>query len=285
MARETLRRHVAVLAGAIGERNLFHPAKLRDAATFIEEAWRHQGYRVAPQAYEVDGVRCANLEVERRGKEWPAQIVVVGAHYDSMLGSPGADDNASGVAALLELSRRLVDVEPDRTIRLVAFVNEEPPFFQTEAMGSRRYARAARARGDDIRAMVALETIGYFSEAKGSQHYPPLMRLCYPARGNFVAFVSNVRSRHLLRRAVTLWRASSDVPVERLAAPSLVPGIDWSDHASFWREGYRAVMVTDTALYRYPYYHTAEDSPEKLDYDALTGVVDGLHATIVGLAH
>ncbi len=229
-------------------------------------------------------VACANLEVTCRGRGRPGEIILVGAHYDSVPGSPGADDNASGIGALLEISRAVVGTAPLRTVRCVAFVNEEPPFFFTEDLGSRRYARAARAAGDDIRVMLSLETIGYYSEAAGSQAYPPLLHRFYPDRANFVAFVSNLRSRAALRRVVAAFRAQSDFPVEHAATPGLIPGVSWSDHTSFWQQGYRAVMVTDTALYRYPYYHDAGDTPDKLDFGALARVVDGLSRAVVALA-
>jgi len=281
---EALRAHVETLAGEIGERNVFRPRALADAADFIAREWRRQGYEVAPQTYDCQGLPCANLEIARRGTRRPEEIVLVGAHYDSVIGSPGADDNASGVAALLAMSRRFAEAAPARTVRFVAFVNEEPPLYFTRDMGSDVYARAARARGDDIRAMLALETIGYYSEAAGSQHYPPFFRFFFPGRGNFVAFVSNLRSRRLLRRAVQAFRAGSDFPVERLATPGLVPGVAWSDHRSFWRQGYEALMVTDTAFYRYPHYHTPDDTPDKLHYGALARVAEGLANAVETLA-
>ncbi len=189
-----LTAHVVALAGEIGERNVWAPAALRQARDFIANAWRSQGYRPTVLEYEVAGVISANLETARPGRRQPDEIVVVGAHYDSVLGSPGADDNASGVAALLELSGALRDADLDRTVRFVAFVNEEPPFCFTRDMGSAVYARAAGARRDDVRAMVALESIGYYRDAAGTQRYPPLLGLCHPDRGNFLALVSNLRS-------------------------------------------------------------------------------------------
>jgi Zn-dependent M28 family amino/carboxypeptidase len=278
-----LRACVETLAGDIGERHVFRPRALREAAGFIADEWRTQGYEVASQVYEARGLPCANLEIERHGTHRPEAILLIGAHYDSVLGSPGADDNASGVAALLALSARFTAVAPRLTVRFVAFVNEEPPFFLTGDMGSAVYAARARERGDDIRLMLSLEAIGYYTDAPGSQQYPPLIGLCYPDRGNFIAFVSNLASRRLLRRTVALFRAHSDFPVEHLAAPSLIPGVSWSDHRSFWRQGYRALMVTDTALYRYPHYHAPDDTPDKLDYDALARIVDGLAGTLVAL--
>jgi Zn-dependent M28 family amino/carboxypeptidase len=279
-----LRAFVETLAGDIGERNVFRPGALREAARFIEREWRTQGYEVASQVYEAYGLPCANLQVERRGTHRPDTIILIGAHYDSVIGSPGADDNASGVAALLALSAFFTAAEPRLTVRFVAFVNEEPPFFLTGDMGSAVYAARARERGDDIRLMLSLEAIGYYTDVPGSQHYPPFFGLCYPDRGNFIAFVSNVGSRRLLRHTVALFRNHSAFPVEHLAAPSLIPGVSWSDHRSFWRQGYPALMVTDTALYRYPHYHAPGDTPAQLDYDALGTIVDGLGHTVKALA-
>ncbi|MBI1958107.1 MAG: M28 family peptidase [Candidatus Rokubacteria bacterium] len=284
IASDTLRSHVRTLAGEIGERNVFRPQALQAAADFIAREWRDQGYRVTSQTYELHGIPCANLEVTRAGVRKPEEIILVGAHYDTVIGSPGANDNASGVTALLEMSRCLTDEEPERTIRFVAFVNEEPPFFSTPQMGSDVYARAARSRGDDIRLMMSLETIGYYRDEPGSQHYPPLFGLFYPDRGNFIAFIANLRSRYLLRQVVQAFRAHSDFPVEGLATVRLIPGVAWSDHLSFWRQGYRALMVTDTAFYRYPHYHMAQDTPDKLTYDALARVTAGLSRTVAALA-
>ncbi len=191
---DRLRTHVGTLAGEIGERNVFRPDALRAAADFIAAEWEAQGYRVAAQTYEVHGTACSNLEVTRRGTRTPNEIIVVGAHYDSVAGSPGADDNGSGVAALLEMSRWFSGEAPARTLRFVAFVNEEPPLFSTRWMGSDVYARAARARGDDIWLMMSLETIGYHRQEPGSQRYPPLFGLLRPDRGNFIAFVANFRT-------------------------------------------------------------------------------------------
>lgn len=169
-------------------------------------------------------------------------------------------------------------------MRFVAFVNEEPPIFPTDEMGSAHYARAARSRGDDIRAMFSLETIGYYRDEPGSQQYPAFLSWFYPARGNFLAFVANFRSRALMKRSVAAFRAANDFPVEHIATFASIPGVDWSDHRSFWREGYPAVMITDTALYRYPYYHSAFDTPDKLDYPRLARVTEGLLGMLQRLA-
>ncbi len=279
-----LQAHVRHLAGEIGERNVFRPQTLQAAARYLRGQWTSQGYQVVSQSYEAYGVRCENLEVTLPGASRPQEIIVIGAHYDSVSGSPGANDNASGVAALLELSRALAQAKPERTVRFVAFVNEEAPFFARAEMGSAVYARAARARGDDIRLMVSLEMLGYYSDAPGSQRYPPLIGLFYPDRANFIGFVSNFGSHRQLREWVEAFRAHSDFPAESLATFEFVPGVAWSDHLPFWREGYAALMVTDTAFYRYAHYHSHRDTPDRLDYGAMARVVMGLRGTLTSIA-
>ena len=277
---ERLRNHVLQLADEIGERNVYRPQALHAAEQYIKDSWQEMGYEVHAQEYEVEGVRSANLEINIPGSQYGDEILLVGAHYDTVAGSPGANDNASGVAVLLELSRLLIMASPQRSLRFVAFVNEEPPFFFSKQQGSMRYARAARRRGDDIRLMLSLETIGYYCSEPNSQRYPPLFRYFYPNRGNFIAFVSNFRSFRQLRRLTVAFRESCDVPVQRVATFSWIPGVAWSDHLSFWLRGYRAVMVTDTAFYRYPYYHSPEDTAEKLDYERLADVTQGLYGAL-----
>jgi len=284
MSEERLRRHVRTLAAGIGERHVWRPQALHAAADYIRGQFESLGYAVAPQAYEVYGVRCENLEVTIPGSSRPGEIVLAGAHYDTVEGSPGADDNASGVAGLIEIARLLRETRPRRTLKLVAFVNEEAPFFYFGEMGSKVYARAARARGDDIRLMLSLEMLGCYRDEPGSQAYPPFLRWFYPARGNFIAFVSNLRSRRALAEFTRAFRAQSDFPAERLAAPSLVPGVSWSDQLSFWRAGYPALMATDTAFYRNPHYHQATDTPERLRYPEMARVVEGLARALGQLA-
>ena len=279
-----LRRHVMVLAGEIGERNVWRPSALQAAAEYITAEFSSLGYQVAPQAYQARGVRCQNLEITAKGAERAGEIIVVGAHYDTVPGSPGADDNASGVAGVIEIARELSHVQMKRTVKLVAFVNEEPPFFYSSDMGSKVYADAARARGDDIRMMLSLEMLGCYTDAPHSQRYPPLLRWFYPERGTFIAFVSNLRSRRALATLVRAFKANCDFPVEYLASPAFVPGVAWSDQLSFWRAGYPAVMVTDTAFYRYPHYHRASDTPDRIRYSDMARVVDGLARAIASIA-
>ncbi len=280
-----LARHVQWLAGEIGERNVFRLSALNAAADYIRKEWRDLGYEVSSQSYLAKGAPCQNLETNRWGRSGKKGILLVGAHYDSVAGSPGADDNASGVAALLEISRCLASVPTDRTVRFVAFVNEEPPFFYWNQMGSMVYAKAARERGDDIWLMMSLEMLAYYDQSPNSQHYPPLFRFFYPDRANFIAFVSNLRSARYLRSAVSAFRSNCSFPLEHVAALSVVPGIGFSDHLSFWRQGYRALMVTDTAFYRYAWYHTPWDEPDKLDYASFASVTEGVSKTIVTLAN
>ena len=279
-----LESHVRMLAENIGERNVNHPDALAEAAAYIENVWQEQGYRVTPQSYDVEGIPCSNLEVTHRGIKHPEQILLIGAHYDSVSGSPGANDNGSGVAALLEITRLLKDVETDCTVRFVAFVNEEPPFFFRRQMGSMVYARAAHKRNDDIRLMISLEMLGSYSERPGSQRYPPLFRFFYPDRANYIAFVSNLRSRGMLHRFAATFRRHSQFPAEQVATFSWIPGVAWSDHLSFWRQGYRALMVTDTAFYRYAHYHAASDLPDELDYASMATVTEGVAHALASLA-
>jgi Zn-dependent M28 family amino/carboxypeptidase len=280
----SVERHINALAAEIGERNVFRPHALAAAASYIGATWRGQGYEVASQFYSVRRVQCANLEATRLGATRPDQILIIGAHYDTVPGSPGANDNASGVAGLLELAASFSRIVPAMTVRFVAFVNEEPPFFMTDRQGSAVYAKAARDRGDDIRLMVSLETIGYFCRELGSQRYPPLFRWFYPNRGNFLALISNFRSLAITRQVACSFRRHSDLPVEHAAVPSFVPGVSWSDHRSFWQCGFRALMATDTAFYRYPYYHTADDTPDKLSYPELSRAIEGLHLALADFA-
>jgi Zn-dependent M28 family amino/carboxypeptidase len=279
-----LRAHVEMLAGTIGERNVFRPEGLAAARRYIEKTWLEQGYQVGAQEYDVRGVCCANLEASRAGRLRAAEIILLGAHYDSVRACPGANDNGSGVAALLEIARRFATLAPALTVRFVAFVNEEPPFFMTRRQGSAVYARAAQARGDDIRLMVSLETLGYYKDAPGSQRYPPLFRFFYPDRGDFLGLVSDLRSRGVMRHVAKVFRSCSDFPLQHTAALRCIPGIAWSDHLPFWRQGYRAVMATDTAFYRYRHYHTAQDTPDKLTYPAFGRATEALSRCFAALA-
>lgn len=293
--RELARRleaDVLMLAGEIGERHAgpFHAANLRRAELFIHRALTTAGFAVERQTYEVRGVAVANLICEVAGdpaREPEARgVVVIGAHYDSAEGTPGANDNASGVAAALALARIFKAGRPGHALRFVFFTNEEPPWFQTEDMGSVRYARRCRERGERIVGMLSLETIGYFSDEPGSQRFdglPPL-RWIYPDTGDFIAFVGNVGSGPLVTRVVGTFRETTQFPAYGCAIPDIVEGVGWSDHWAFWQSGYPAAMVTDTAVFRYPHYHAPEDTADKLDYGRMARVVRGLERVIANLA-
>jgi hypothetical protein len=282
--RDALARHVEALAGRIGERNMAHPDALLETARYVQDQWRSAG--LAPEAhdFEVAGRRVSNIEVSLPGSLPGSETVVVGAHYDSVIGSPGANDNGSGVAAILELGRMLRARPLGRTVRLVAFANEEPPYFQTERMGSLVYARMLRDRAERVSAMISVETIGFYSEAPGSQAYPPPFGWFYPGEGNFIGFVGNTASRSLVRRAIGSFRRHTRFPSEGIAAPGVVPGIGWSDHWAFWKQGWPAIMVTDTAPFRYRHYHQETDTPDKLDCDRMARVVAGLGRVVEDLA-
>jgi hypothetical protein len=305
-----LNDHVRTLADEIGERNVFHPHELERAADYVESQLELAGYTVdrfsfdtpilaedkkeadafyarkgaAPSEVEIDEeIKVYNLVAERPGKS--PDYVVIGAHYDSVLISPGADDNASGVAALIELARVFSDVQLDKSIRFVAFTNEEPLMWRTEYMGSFRYAQQMSNLGEEVHAMLSIDGMGYYSDEEGSQHYPPPVSLFYPSKANFVAFVSNVENRSLVRRAVKSFR-DSEVPLASVGAamPPGIAGTDLSDHSSFWQFGYPGALVTDTNYLRTVHYHFATDSPEKLNYEALAVAVDGLAVVIADLA-
>jgi Zn-dependent M28 family amino/carboxypeptidase len=277
-----LRTHVAAIASR--EHNFLKLAELEAAARYIEAALAGTGRAVTTQNFRSGPVDVRNIEAEVRGEARASEIIIVGAHYDSVLGAPGANDNGSGVAAVIELARLAAAGKPARTLRFVAFVNEEPPFHHSDAMGSRHYARRARERGENIVAMLSIETIGWYSDAPGSQRYPFPLGFFYPSTGNFIAFVSNLASRGLLHEAIDAFRSHAAIPSEAVAAPAWIPGVDWSDHWAFWKEGYPALMVTDTAPYRYPYYHTSEDMPDKVEYERVARVVTGLYGMLQDLA-
>ena len=279
-----LKGHIIILAEEIGPRNVFIPHQLNATADYIRAFWRETGYEVKSQDFQVHKTLCRNIFIEIPGRSDPDEILVVGAHYDTVSNSPGANDNGSGVAALLEISRLFKPELPHSTIRFVAFTNEEPPFFKTGSMGSRVYAEECRRRGDHIIGMVCLETIGYYRDQRKTQRYPFPLSLFYPDKGNFVAVVGNLASKSLVLTFTEHFMEEMDFPVECGALFGFIPGIDWSDHWSFWRSGYPAIMITDTALYRYPYYHSSQDTPDKIDFHSLAKVTYGTFRALQRMA-
>ena len=283
--RANLEQHVRFLSHSIGVRSADNFPNVYRAATYIENRLQDLGYQVVSHEFSAYNRSYRNLEATLPGTTRPQEVVILGAHYDTAEDAPGADDNASGVAGVLELARAFAEARQSRTIRFVFFPNEEPPSFPTANMGSRHYATDARARNDQITAMVSIESIGYYDVEKGSQRYPFPLNLAYPDVGDFIGFVSNLKSGPLVRRAISAFRAHATMPTQGAAAPAWVPGVWWSDHWSFWREGYRAIMITDTAPYRNPFYHTPQDTADKLDYARMARVVDGLTYVVRAIAN
>ncbi|MGQ0628441.1 MAG: M28 family peptidase [Phycisphaerales bacterium] len=283
-AAARMQADVETLASGIGRRSTLHPRQMAEAARHIIRELEAAGFATHEEVFVERNARTPNIIVELLGHGTPEEIIVVGAHYDSYAGTPGADDNASGVAGCLELARRFAGSPRKRTIRFAFFVNEEPPSFQTPDMGSWVYAKACRARDDNVVAMLSLETIGYYTNEVGSQRYPPLISAAYPDRGDFIAIVGDFGARDLVRKVVGDFRSLASFPCEGAALPGFVPGVDWSDHWAFSTEGYPAVMVTDTAPFRNPHYHQPTDVPATLDFEAMARVIDGIAAVVRGLA-
>jgi hypothetical protein len=279
---QRLRHHVQILSETFRPRDGEHPQVLDEVADYIAAEFRQAGGRVSDQDFEVAGRNYRNV-VAQWGPEGGERIVV-GAHYDTAGDQPGADDNASAVAGLIELVRLLGRRTLPVTLEAVAFSLEEPPYFGTSWMGSAVHARSLRERGVLVRAMICLEMIGYFSDAPGSQGYPlPLMKACYPKEGNFIAVVGKAGQPALARRVKAAMRATSPLPVFSINAPAMIPGIDLSDHLNYWAQGYEAVMITDTAFYRNPNYHEVTDTWDTLDYNRLALVVQGLFGAVLSL--
>lgn len=279
-----LRRHIKAVASE--PHNLSYYANLEAAARYIERTLESFGFAPRSQVYDVEGRAVRNIEAVIEPEDGAAAgSYVIGAHYDSPDDSPGANDNGTGVAALLELARLLGGRRPSRCrLRLVFFVNEEHPYNWTEAMGSWRYAKVLADSGEKVRGMIALETIGYFSSAPGSQTFPPPFGLIYPRIGNFIAFVGLPGSRRFLGQALREFRRDTPLPSIGGVAPSFIEGVASSDHWSFHQFGYPALMVTDTAPFRNPYYHKLNDLPDAVDYHSLARVTLGLERVAHKLA-
>ena len=271
------------LVAEFSPRDFGHPENLARAAEWIAGEFRAHGAEVSEQVFAIQEVSYRNV-VASYGPP-TAAVVVVGAHCDTDGELPGADDNASGVAGVLELGRLLSGVKLSMRVELVAYALEEMPVFGTGWMGSDVHARSVVESGRAVRGMLCLEMIGCFTDEARSQRFPfPLLRLFYPGRGNFVAVVGNVGGVALVRRVKRSMRSAGALPVYSINAPALVPGVDLSDHSSYWREGLPAVMITDTAFYRNDRYHTADDTPETLDYERMAKVVDGVFGAVLDLA-
>ena len=280
---QRLQNTVEHLATDIGERNFQHPKQLQQAGDDLSTQLSNMGYTVRTESYSAVNQTFRNFEAQISGKSQPNQIVIVGAHYDSAINTPGANDNGSGASVLMELARRFAKTHPNKTLRFVLFTNEEPPFFQQKAMGSLVYAKNCKERKEKIIAMISLETIGYYTDAPDSQNYPPAFRSMFPTTGNFIALVSNMESKTLNDRIKQTFTSSTKFPLQAASLPSVVPGVGFSDQWSFWEQGYPAVMFTDTALFRYPHYHAKTDTPDKIDYEKLAELTDVFEKILANL--
>lgn len=282
LLKNNLKKHVKVLADSIGHHNIWAYKNLVQAEKYIFQQLRFGKYIPKKQVFKTHNVEVSNIELIFPGKT--DEIIVIGAHYDTFGLSKGANDNTSGVAALLEIARILSEKVLNKTIHFVAFVNEEPPFFNTDGMGSLVYARNLKKNRANVYGMYSLETIGFYTEEERSQKYPFIFGWFYPSKGNFITFVGNLSSRNLVAESVEIFRENTLIPSEGTAAPGWIHGIGWSDHWSFWQCGYDALMITDTAPFRYKHYHTENDTWEKLDYENMARVVFGISTTIRAIA-
>lgn len=278
--RDRLKAHVVMLAGTIGPRNTVTPEGYKKAEAYLQTQLEGMGYTVEKQTYDVEGQPSVNLWAEKNGGP---EVLVVGAHYDTLdSGTPGADDNASGCAATLELARLLKDEVDGPTVRFLFFANEEPPYFHTSAMGSLVYATRLKEGREKLLGMISLESIGFYSDKGDSQHFPTGIS-GYPDTGNFVAFISDLTSKPFLDRCLAAFQEDPTMPSEGLSAPGMVEGVNWSDHWAFSKNGYPALMITDTAPFRNPHYHLDSDTPDTLDYDQLAAVTEGVYRMLLKL--
>ena len=276
-----LRQVVTKLAREIGVRTFQDLERLEETATYISDQFTSFGYQVERQPFVFDGNTYHNIIAELKGGASPETLLIVGAHYDSVRTTPGADDNASGVAGLLGLARELANARMERTIRFVAFALEEWPVYRSSNMASYHYAKSLKEKNARVDGMICLEMIGFFCDREGCQHYPfPFMGRKFPKTGHYIAMVGNMRSKAFTERIAGSFKKATDLPLITLNAPAIMIGIDFSDHWSFGKFGYEALMVTDTAFYRNPHYHAPTDLPETLDFERMAKVVEGLIAAI-----
>jgi Zn-dependent M28 family amino/carboxypeptidase len=278
-----LEAHVRKLSVELGPRDESHIENLDRVAEYIKSEFSQTTTLVSEQPYRVQGKSHRNV-VAQFGPE-SAERIVVGAHYDTAGPLPGADDNASGIAGLIELARLLSRQPPPMRVELVAFTLEEPPYFGTTGMGSSVHAESLRKQNVRVRAMFSLEMIGYFSDAPNSQQFPVgVLSAFYPSTGNFIGVVGRLGEWSLVRRTKAAMRNAAPLPVYSINAPTIVPGVDFSDQLNYWHAGYSAVMISDSAFYRNHNYHTAQDTPERLDYKRMAMVVEGVYAAVTDLA-
>jgi Zn-dependent M28 family amino/carboxypeptidase len=282
--QQRLQDHLHALTVTIGERSVRIPENLKKTAAYITGFLEDLGLTVDRQRYSYAEQPLDNITAEISFRADPKHRFLIGAHYDSVSGTVGADDNASAVAVQLEVARHLAAQKGsnplDLAVKFVFFALEEPPAYGTPYMGSRVYAKMAHTQKEKIDGMICLEMVGYACHEPGCQNYPfPLMFLDYPKQGDFIGIVNNFKSRGFARGLVEQFQKNRQLPVVKLTVPFngwVMPAVRLSDHASFWDQGFKAVMVTDSAFFRNPYYHTAADTMDKLDFEFMAEVVQSL---------
>ena len=275
-----LQQVVRKLSTDFADRTFDNKSRLEGAAVYLESQLAALGLKVESQRFNAEGRPYRNLVV-KLGPDTP-EVMVVGAHYDVAGEQPGADDNASGVAGLLELARLLKSQSFRQRVELVVYANEEPPFFRTPYMGSAVHARSLAESGKRASLMLSLECIGYFSDEPGSQDHPVrLLNAIYPTTGNFISLVGFYQDGDVARQVKAAMKSASDLPVYSINAPGFVVGVDFSDHLNYWNEGFVGMMVTDTAFYRNKAYHTPQDTADRLDYGRMAKVVEGVRAVVM----
>jgi hypothetical protein len=275
-----LKAHVSMLSVTLAPRDHGHPQNLDRVAAYIAKEFKKATETVSEQPFQVYGQTYRNVSAFF-GPDTRERIVI-GAHYDSAGELPAADDNASGVAGLIELAHLLGKAPLKTRVELVAYTLEEPPYFRTQHMGSAVHAASLKQQNIPVRLMLSLEMIGYFTDAPNSQSFPVnILNLFYPSQGNFIAVVGKIGQGAAVRRIKRAMRSASPLPVYSINAPPALPGIDFSDHCNYWDAGYNAAMITDTAFYRNSRYHSAQDTPDTLDYQRMAMVVQGVYATVL----
>lgn len=282
--RDALKDHVVHLSRDIGSRSNSDPSRIASAAAYVEDALRRTGLEIRRETIEASGRSGLNLIAEQRGASRPSEIVLVGSHLDSPRNSPGADCNASGVAAAIELAKRLSSNSSERTLRFAFFTFSESPFAGTDGQGAYQHAKKCAEKQEQIVAAILLEGLGSFSDAAGSQSVPFPYTAAYPDKGDFVAFLSDIASRDLLRDVVGRFRASSRMPSEGCAIPGMYPGFSGTDAAAISRAGFPAVLVTDTGIERNPEYGRPSDTHDRLDYERMARATLGVETIVAGFA-
>ena len=275
-----LERHVRKLSEEFHPRDYRNVKNLNRTADYIIDHFKRAGARAVHfQEFEEQGKNYKNV-IARFGTE-VGERIVIGAHYDTVIDTPGADDNASGVAGLIELAYLLGKNPINGNIELVAYTLEEPPFFGTNHMGSAKHAESLASQLIPVKLMISLEMIGFFTDEENSQIFPmPLLSLIYPEKGNYIVIVSGFDQRKITKKVKVSMRGTTNLPVHSINAPSIIAGIDFSDHRNYWNNGYKAVMITDTSFYRNRAYHRNNDTADRLNYASMAKVVVGVFETI-----